>query len=110
MAASVATTTGSTSKTLRPSDIEIPGTSSTNHDDAPELLSPRSWRGRGVTYQPPSRRHTARSLDAEDYFVRFFHAADTGSLTDLQRLVLVTCPNILNGLSSCACTAPYFPR
>jgi hypothetical protein len=65
MAPSVATST----KTLKPSEIEIPKTSSTRNDDAPELLSPRSWRGRGVTYQPPSRRQTNGSLDAEDYFV-----------------------------------------
>ncbi|OAL03289.1 UPF0187-domain-containing protein [Phaeosphaeriaceae sp. SRC1lsM3a] len=65
MASSVAPST----KTLRPTEIEIPKTSSTNHDDAAECLSPRSWRGRGVTYQPPSRRQTTGSLDAEDYFI-----------------------------------------
>ena len=62
MAASVATST----KTLRPIETEIPNT---KDDNAPELLSPRSWRGRGVTYQPPSRRQTNGTLDAEDYFV-----------------------------------------
>jgi len=68
MAASVATST----KTLRPSEmeIEIPGTRSTNDEPAPELLSPRSWRHRTQTYQPPSRRQTNGTLDAEDYFVR----------------------------------------
>ncbi|KAH7382448.1 Bestrophin, RFP-TM, chloride channel-domain-containing protein [Phaeosphaeria sp. MPI-PUGE-AT-0046c] len=65
MASSVAPST----KTLRPIEIEVPKTSSTNHDDAPECLSPRSWRGRGHTYQPPSRRQTTGSLDAEDYFI-----------------------------------------
>ena len=65
MAASIATST----KTLKPSEIEIPSTSNTNND-APELLSPRSWRHRTVTYQPPSRRQTNGTLDAEDYFVR----------------------------------------
>lgn len=64
MASSVAHST----KTLRPTEIEVPKTSSTNHDE-PECLSPRSWRGRGNTYQPPSRRQTTGSLDAEDYFV-----------------------------------------
>ncbi|KAH7070913.1 Bestrophin, RFP-TM, chloride channel-domain-containing protein [Paraphoma chrysanthemicola] len=63
MAASVATST----KTLKPSEIEIPGTSSTR--EQPELLSPRSWRHRTNTYQPPSRRQTNGTLDAEDYFV-----------------------------------------
>jgi hypothetical protein len=67
MAPSVA---GTSTKTLRPTEIEIPRTSSTNNDNgAPELLSPRSWRHRAVTYQPPSRRQTNGSLDAEDYFV-----------------------------------------
>jgi hypothetical protein len=66
MAASIATST----KTLRPSEIEIPGTSGTNNEQ-PELLSPRSWRHRAVTYQPPSRRQTNGTLDAEDYFVCF---------------------------------------
>ncbi|KAF2035068.1 UPF0187-domain-containing protein [Setomelanomma holmii] len=63
MAASVATST----KTLKPSEIEIPGTSSINNEQ-PELLSPRSWRHRAGTYQPPSRRQTNGTLDAEDYF------------------------------------------
>jgi putative membrane protein len=66
MAPSVA---GTSTKTLRPNEIEVPKTSSTNNDDMqPELLSPRSWRHRAVTYQPPSRRQTNGSLDAEDYF------------------------------------------
>lgn len=53
-------------KALKPAEIEIPSTSSTVNNDGP--ISPRSWRARQVTYQPPSRRHTTASLDAEDYF------------------------------------------
>lgn len=52
--------------TLRPTNIEIPINSKSN-DDGPS--SPRSWRHRTVTYQPPSRVQTTGSLDAEDYFV-----------------------------------------
>ncbi|KAG9203469.1 hypothetical protein G6514_002836 [Epicoccum nigrum] len=52
--------------TLRPTNIEIPMNSKSN-DDGPS--SPRSWRHRTVTYQPPSRVQTTGSLDAEDYFV-----------------------------------------
>jgi len=53
---------------LQPRAIEVPSTSSgrVSHD-AP--MSPRSWRAR-QTFQQPSRKHTAASLDAEDYFVR----------------------------------------
>ncbi|KAL5119454.1 hypothetical protein ACEQ8H_002724 [Pleosporales sp. CAS-2024a] len=65
MSSSVA---GTSTKTLRPADIDIPRTSSTKHDENPECLSPRSWRHRAVTYQVPSRRPTTGSLDAEDYF------------------------------------------
>jgi hypothetical protein len=66
---STITTGAETTKGFKPSAIEIPRTSSTNND-GPEMLSPRSWRGRGGTYQPPSRRQTNGTLDAEDYFVR----------------------------------------
>jgi putative membrane protein len=72
MAASVASTVTNNTKSFKPNEIEIPRTSSTNND-APALLSPRSWRGRGETYQPPSRRQTNGSLDAEDYFVRLLN-------------------------------------
>ncbi|KAH7379543.1 Bestrophin, RFP-TM, chloride channel-domain-containing protein [Pyrenochaeta sp. MPI-SDFR-AT-0127] len=64
----MAKSTTSTNKTLRPSEIEIPSTSGTNKDEEGPI-SPRSWRHRTVTYQPPSRRQTNGSLDAEDYFV-----------------------------------------
>ena len=66
MAASVATST----KTLKPTDIEVTSTSGTN-DDQPQLLSPKSWRERRDAYQPPSRRQTNGTIDAEDYFVWF---------------------------------------
>jgi putative membrane protein len=63
---SVSTTT----KTLRPSELEIPlANVSTNRQDADGPMSPRSWRHRQLTYQPPSRRQTTGSIDAEDYFV-----------------------------------------
>ncbi|KAF2623706.1 UPF0187-domain-containing protein [Macroventuria anomochaeta] len=55
-------------ETLRPTNIEIPTTSSTiAAEEGP--ISPRSWRHRTVTYQPPSRVQTTGSLDAEDYFI-----------------------------------------
>ncbi|KAF9694020.1 hypothetical protein EKO04_007956 [Ascochyta lentis] len=55
-------------ETLRPTNIDIPTTSSTMAgDEGP--TSPRSWRHRTVTYQPPSRIQTTGSLDAEDYFI-----------------------------------------
>lgn len=54
------------SRTLKPGTIDIPTTRGSA--DAP--MSPRSWRHRTATYNPPSRQHTAASLDAEDYFVR----------------------------------------
>ncbi|EUC30552.1 hypothetical protein COCCADRAFT_39232 [Bipolaris zeicola 26-R-13] len=64
----MAPSTTSTSKTLRPDNLEIRPTSAGNDvDDGP--MSPRSWRHRAVTYQVPSRRQTTGSLDAEDYFV-----------------------------------------
>ncbi|KAF2999760.1 hypothetical protein E8E13_005130 [Curvularia kusanoi] len=53
-------------ETLRPTNIEIPANAKAA-DDGP--ASPRSWRHRTVTYQPPSRVQTTGSLDAEDYFV-----------------------------------------
>ncbi|KAK3208910.1 hypothetical protein GRF29_69g109522 [Pseudopithomyces chartarum] len=53
------------SKTLKPT-IEIP-TSRSGSTDAP--MSPQSWRKRKNSYNPPSRAHTAASLDANDYFV-----------------------------------------
>ncbi|OAL47968.1 UPF0187-domain-containing protein [Pyrenochaeta sp. DS3sAY3a] len=63
------TSTTSTNKTLKPSEIEVPSTSGTTRDEFDAPMSPRSWRHRTVTYQPPSRRVTNGSLDAEDYFV-----------------------------------------
>jgi hypothetical protein len=67
---SVSTTT----KTLRPSELEIPlANVSTNRQDADGPMSPRSWRHRQLTYQPPSRRQTTGSIDAEDYFVSSAH-------------------------------------
>ncbi|KAI8938528.1 hypothetical protein NX059_004414 [Plenodomus lindquistii] len=67
-----AASTASTSKTLRPDAIEIPPSTSGSNKPASEHdapLSPRSWRHRSMTYQPPSRIQTTGSLDAEDYFV-----------------------------------------
>ena len=63
-----------TSKTLRPSELEIPSADvsnnrNNNYQDADGSMSPRSWRHRQLTYQPPSRRQTTGSIDAEDYFV-----------------------------------------
>ncbi|KAF1832689.1 UPF0187-domain-containing protein [Decorospora gaudefroyi] len=67
----MAASNASTTKTLRPDNIEIPpstsGTNKPEEDEGP--ISPRSWRHRTVTYQVPSRRPTTGSLDAEDYFV-----------------------------------------
>jgi putative membrane protein len=57
------------SKSLKPGTIDIP--TSRGSGDGP--MSPRSWRHRTATYNPPSRQHTAASLDAEDYFVRHLH-------------------------------------
>ncbi|KAL6711002.1 hypothetical protein ACN47E_006877 [Coniothyrium glycines] len=68
----MAASTTSTNKTLKPDPIEIPpSTSGTSKvgDDSDGPMSPRSWRHRTVTYQPPSRRQTNGSWDAEDYFV-----------------------------------------
>ncbi|KZM24893.1 uncharacterized protein EKO05_0010973 [Ascochyta rabiei] len=56
-------------ETLRPTNINIPPTSSTVAGDDEGPTSPRSWRHRTVTYQPPSRIQTTGSLDAEDYFI-----------------------------------------
>ncbi|KAJ4319101.1 hypothetical protein N0V94_004061 [Neodidymelliopsis sp. IMI 364377] len=56
-------------ETLRPTNIEIPTTSSTIAAEDEGPISPRSWRHRTVTYQPPSRIQTTGSLDAEDYFI-----------------------------------------
>lgn len=55
-------------ETLRPANIEIPKTGSTRADEEGPM-SPRSWRHRTLTYQPPSRVQTTGSLDAEDYFI-----------------------------------------
>ncbi|KAH6611988.1 Bestrophin, RFP-TM, chloride channel-domain-containing protein [Boeremia exigua] len=55
-------------ETLRP-HIEIPNSSASKAADEEGPLSPRSWRHRTVTYQPPSRVQTTGSLDAEDYFI-----------------------------------------
>ncbi|CAG5144801.1 uncharacterized protein ALTATR162_LOCUS1605 [Alternaria atra] len=68
----MAASNASTTKTLRPDNIEIPpSTSGTNkpEEEFEGPISPRSWRHRTVTYQVPSRRQTNGSLDAEDYFV-----------------------------------------
>ncbi|EMD64860.1 hypothetical protein COCSADRAFT_315444 [Bipolaris sorokiniana ND90Pr] len=66
----MAASTTSTSKTLRPDNLEIRPTSNGTHSDVEDApMSPRSWRHRAVTYQVPSRRQTTGSLDAEDYFV-----------------------------------------
>ncbi|EUC48681.1 hypothetical protein COCMIDRAFT_86803 [Bipolaris oryzae ATCC 44560] len=66
----MAPSTTSTSKTLRPDNLEIRPPSNASHNDADDgPISPRSWRHRAVTYQVPSRRQTTGSLDAEDYFV-----------------------------------------
>ncbi|KAH9876904.1 hypothetical protein IAQ61_002265 [Plenodomus lingam] len=68
----MAASTISTSRTLKPDAIDIPPSSSgSNKARSPqdEPMSPRSWRHRENTYQPPSRIQTTGSLDAEDYFV-----------------------------------------
>jgi hypothetical protein len=105
MAASGATST----KTLRPHDIEVPSTSGTN-DDQPQLLSPKSWRERRDAYQPPSRRQTNGTIDAEDYFVRPTNSVQARRHANRSRWVLATCRSTPNGLSSCECTAPCSPR
>ncbi|KAF2180613.1 UPF0187-domain-containing protein [Zopfia rhizophila CBS 207.26] len=61
MASTTSTTT--TSKTLRPSEIEIHNPSTIPQ---PAVLSPHSWRHGGV--QVPSRKQTG-SVDLDDYFV-----------------------------------------
>jgi putative membrane protein len=69
----MAASNASTTKTLRPDNIEIPPSTSGTNKPAEEFdgpMSPRSWRHRTVTYQVPSRRQTNGSWDAEDYFVR----------------------------------------
>jgi putative membrane protein len=68
----MAASSASTTKTLRPDNIEIPPSTSGTNKPVEEFdgpMSPRSWRHRTVTYQVPSRRQTNGSWDAEDYFV-----------------------------------------
>ncbi|PSN68756.1 UPF0187-domain-containing protein [Corynespora cassiicola Philippines] len=63
-------TSTASGKTLRPGEleIEVPSTASTHNGANEAPMSPRSWRARKVTYQPPSRRQTTGSVDLEDYF------------------------------------------
>ncbi len=66
-------------ETLRPANIDIP-TINTKAAEEEGPLSPRSWRHRTLTYQPPSRVQTTGSLDAEDYFVCLLSSSPGGQL------------------------------
>ncbi|KAF2684605.1 UPF0187-domain-containing protein [Lentithecium fluviatile CBS 122367] len=61
--------TNGTKKTLQPSAIEVPHSMSSGRGSNEAPMSPRSWRARKTTYQPPSRKPTDKSLDAGDYFI-----------------------------------------
>lgn len=55
-------------KTLQPSAIEVPGSMNAARESYDAPMSPRSWRQRQVEFKHPSRNHTTKSLDAENYF------------------------------------------
>ncbi|KAF2714198.1 UPF0187-domain-containing protein [Pleomassaria siparia CBS 279.74] len=65
----MASTSSSAGKsTLRPLEIEVPRTAD-NSKVEQGALSPLSWREGGAQRLPMSRRPTAGSLEAEDYFI-----------------------------------------